>query len=119
MGRFPHHQLRDSCVPDTSVVVQIAYTAQPQRAGVACRELSDLIATVVATEPDCLGIELLEDPVDPNRLLLWERWTSQAAYTGPHMQTAHLQAFIGRAPGFLAGPPQITFWRPLEDHRRP
>jgi quinol monooxygenase YgiN len=106
-------------VSDTSVIVQITYTAQPQHAGVACRELSDLIATVVASEPDCLGIELLEDPVDPNRLLLWERWTSQAAYSGAHMQTPHLQGFIQRAPGFLAGPPQIIFWRPLEEHRRP
>jgi quinol monooxygenase YgiN len=106
-------------VSDTSVIVQVSCTAQPQHAGVACRELSDLIATVVASEPDCLGIELLEDPVDPNRLLPWERWTRQSAHTGAHMQTPRLQGFIQRAPGFLAGPPQITFWRPLEEHWRP
>jgi quinol monooxygenase YgiN len=44
-------------------------------------------------------------------MLLIEEWTSEAAYTGPHMQTPHLQAFIGRAGAFLAGPPDIRILR--------
>lgn len=101
-----------------SIVVQVAYSAQPAQAAVARQELAALITTVVSAEPACLGIQLFQDPADPTRLLLWERWTSQAAYTGPHMQTPHLQAFIQRAPGFLAGPPQITFWQQLEERVR-
>jgi quinol monooxygenase YgiN len=105
-------------LPPSSLIVQVAYSAQPEQVVVARHELTTLITTVVSSEPACLGIQLFEDPADPTRLLLWERWTSQAAYTGPHMQTPHLQAFIQRAPGFLAGPPQITFWQQLEERGR-
>jgi quinol monooxygenase YgiN len=96
--------------PD-AVVVVVSYQAQPGRAEAARRELGELIATVVQREPDCRGIRLLVDGADPHRMLLVEEWTSEAAYTGPHMQTPHLQAFIGRAGAFLAGPPDIRILR--------
>lgn len=95
------------------VTVVIAYEALPGRADVAREELAALIETVVATEPACRGIQLFQGGADPHRLLLTEQWESQAAYTGPHMQTPHLLAFRGRAAGFLAGPPEITFWHPV------
>lgn len=93
------------------VTVVIAYQAQPGKAETARRELAELVTTVVAQEPDCREIRLLQDPADPHRLLLVERWTSQEAFTGPHMETPHLQGFMNRAPGFIAGPPEIRFWR--------
>ena len=40
-----------------------------------------------------------------------EQWADEASYTGPHMQTPHIQAFMARAREFIAGPPEITFWR--------
>lgn len=95
------------------ITVVITYQAQPGRAEVTRGELASLIETVVSAEPDCRGIRLLQDSADPDRLLLIEQWTSGAAFTGPHMTTAHLQAFMQRAPGFLAGPPEIRFWREL------
>ena len=95
------------------VSVVIAYQAQPGQGETAGRELAALIATVVSTEPDCRGIRLLQDAADADRLVLIERWTSEAAFTGPHMTTPHLQAFMQRAPGFLAGPPQIRVLREL------
>ena len=76
------------------VTVMIRYIAQP---GKARRELEALVTTVVAE--------------DSEQLLLIERWSDQAAYTGPHMQTPHIQDFITRAREFNAGPPEITFWR--------
>jgi quinol monooxygenase YgiN len=94
-----------------AVTVVITYQAQPGMAATACRELAMLIATVVREEPACHGIRLHQDCADPHRLLLIEEWTSEAAYTGPHLQTPHLQAFIQRAGAFLAGPPEIRFWR--------
>jgi quinol monooxygenase YgiN len=94
-----------------AVTVVITYQARPGLADAACRELATLITTVVAEEPACRGIRLHRDSANPHRLLLIEEWTSEAAYTGPHMQTPHLQAFIGRAGGFFAGPPEIHFWR--------
>jgi quinol monooxygenase YgiN len=93
------------------VTVVIRYEAKPGQADTAVRELTGLINTVVKEEPACRGIWLHQDTGTPEKLLLVEHWTSQEAYTGPHMQTPHLTAFVGRAFEFLAGPPEITFWR--------
>lgn len=57
------------------------------------------------------GIWLHKDTATPEKFLLMEHWTSEEAYAGPHMRTPHLTAFVGRAFEFLAGPPEITFWR--------
>ena len=102
----------------TPVVVVITYTAQPGQGERALRELTDLVREVVAREPDCLGIRVHHDPDDDTRILLYEEWTSREAYTGPHMQTPHIQAFIGRAREFVAGPPAIEFWETDDDVKR-
>lgn len=93
------------------VTVVIVYRARPGNAEVARAELAALISTVVATEPACLGIVLHQDVDDPTRFLLYERWVDKESYVGDHMQTPHIRAFIGRAGAFLAGPPEIAFWR--------
>jgi len=100
------------------ITVLVAYRAQSGLADVAVGELTDLIATVVLTEPHCRGIRLYQDPADPTRILLYEQWTDQAVYLGTHMQTPHLTSFIERARGFLAGPPEISFWK-LQAENRP
>lgn len=92
------------------VTVVILYRAQPGKGAAARAALAPLIREVLAKEPDCLGITTLQDAADDTRFLLYERWTSQAAYTGPHMQTPHIQAFIQGAAAIFAGPPDITFW---------
>lgn len=99
---------------ERGIVVVITYQAQPGKGEVARRELRALIAEVLEREPACLGITLHQDPDDDTRFLLYERWTDRASYTGPHMQTAHIQSFIARAPGFAAGPPAITFWSDVD-----
>jgi quinol monooxygenase YgiN len=98
-----------------TVTVVINYQAQPGQGETARRELAALIDKVVASEPDCRGIQLLVDEDDDARFLLYERWTGRAAYTGPHMQTAHIQEFITKAPSFMAGPPAITYWQLTHD----
>ncbi len=95
----------------SDVTVVITYQAQPGRGDVARDELAALIAVVVELEPDCRGIRLLQGTADADQFLLIEEWSSEAAFTGPHMTTPHLQAFMGRAREFLAGPPEIRFWR--------
>ena len=97
------------------VVVVIRYQAQLGRGERASTELRALIREVIAREPDCLGIRLHTDAGDPTRVLLYERWTSQAAYAGPHLQTPHLGAFIAKAGEFLAGPPVIEYWHLMDD----
>lgn len=97
-----------------SVMVLITYRSQPGKAEVTRDELQKLINTVVATEKDCLGIQLLQSADTPEQFLLVERWTSRRAYEGPHMTTAHLQAFIAGSREFLAGPPDISFWSEIQ-----
>jgi quinol monooxygenase YgiN len=88
----------------------ISYRAQPGREEAAKGELKSLIATVVAEEPGCLGISMLEDAADPAKILLHERWTDKATFVGPHMQTPHLKAFVQRAPQLFTGAPETSFW---------
>lgn len=98
-----------------STLVTIRYQVQPGMAEPMRQALRALIETVVATEPDCFGIQLLHDPEDEARVLLLERWRTRAAYEGPHMRTPHLVAFMGNARALLAGPPTIEFWPHAED----
>lgn len=100
------------------VTVTVEYRAVAGRAEQAAAELNTLVATVIATEPDCFGIEVLLDAEDPARLLLVERWSSQNAYFGAHFQTPHIQAFIGRAADWFEGPPAINIWTTRATHVR-
>lgn len=81
------------------------------------RELASLVATVVVNEPDCYGIEILRDMDDRGRIVLYERWSSREAYTGPHMHTPHLLEFISKAPTFVVVPPIITFLNRVQGAR--
>ncbi len=101
-------------MPGNGVIVLIEYRALSGQETVAQRELAALVAIVVENEPDCAGIEILRDIDDGTRIILYERWSSRAAYMGPHMRTPHILAFIAQAPEFVAGPPTITFLDPVE-----
>ncbi|MEX1113445.1 MAG: putative quinol monooxygenase [Patescibacteria group bacterium] len=101
-------------MPGDGVVVLIEYRALAGLETVAQRELAGLVAIVVGNEPDCSGIEILRDVDDATRLILYERWSSRDAYTGPHMRTPHILEFIARAGDFMAGPPTITFLDPVD-----
>ena len=100
------------------VTVHIEYRARPERLEEAVSELDALLVKVVASEPDCFGIRLLQDPADPTRVLLDEEWSSREAYLGPHFETPHLKAFIARAPALFSGPPVIQFWAERARHAR-
>jgi quinol monooxygenase YgiN len=94
----------------SEAVVVVSYRLLPGTVDVARREIAALVATVLATEPDCRGIDLLQDLNDPTRFTLIERWPDQGTFLGLHMQQPHIQSFIQRAGAFLAGPPEISFW---------
>jgi len=98
--------------------VVIEYRALPGKGALAHAALADLIATVVADEKDCVGITLLEDADDDTHFMLYERWASREAYTGPHMETSHILAFIERASGLFAGPPSRAFYVQQVEERR-
>jgi quinol monooxygenase YgiN len=96
-----------------SITVLIACPIKPDKIDEAQREFRSIIATVVTNETACRGIRLQEDVDDPHRLLLIEEWDSKDAFTGPHMQTAHMQAFLQRAQDFLAATPEFRFGREI------
>lgn len=100
------------------VIVIINFQTVKGQEAVAHRELTALVEQVVAREPDCLGIQFHVDVGDGSRILLHEHWTSTEAYTGPHLQTPYIKAFMERAAAFMAGPPSITFWKLTGDFRR-
>jgi quinol monooxygenase YgiN len=101
------------------VLVLITMQAQPGQEARMVHEMKLTVAQVVAHEADCLSIRIHQDPDDASKLMLYEHWTSRAAYTGPHMQTPHIKSLLTRAPEFLAGPASITFWRLEAEVARP
>jgi len=94
------------------VLVSVSYRLLPDQVDHARSAIAALVATVLAQEPECGGIELLHHADDPTRLLLIERWPSREHFLGPHTQQPHIQAFIQSAGAFLAGPPELAFWNP-------
>lgn len=94
-----------------NTLVIVAYRAQPGQMDTARAEITALVQAVLAAEPDCGGIQVVQDTADPTRFTLLERWPSAEVFLGPHMQQPHIQAFIQKAGAFLAGPPDISFWR--------
>lgn len=91
----------------------VGYTALPGRVDAARQAIAALVGTVLAKEPACAGIAILQGADDPTRITLIERWSSRELFLGPHMQQPHIQSFIRKAGEFLAGPPDITFWKAL------
>lgn len=96
-------------LPDVTVIIR--YRCQPGQAATALAKLSALVATVRREEPDCHGITIVQNEDDACDFTLIEAWSSREAYAGPHLLTPHLTAFKDIAPQFMAGPPQITYWR--------
>ena len=94
-------------------VVMVTYRAQVPHVETARQNIAQLVATVLAKEPECGGITMLQDENEPTRITLIELWPSKALFLGPHMQQPHIQAFIESAAGFLAGPPDISFWQSI------
>ncbi|MBO9662668.1 putative quinol monooxygenase [Dokdonella sp.] len=96
---------------DTSpVTVVITCSIRPGKLDVARRELAAVIDKVMLLEPACRGIRVHENPEQSQRWLIVERWDSREAFTGPHMQQPHMQAFLETAATFLDGEADFAFW---------
>jgi quinol monooxygenase YgiN len=95
------------------VTVVITATIRPDKVETAKRELEAVIKIVMANEPACHGIRVHDDPKNPRRLLIVEHWDSEEVFTGPHMQTPHMQKFLKTAEGFLDGEAEFGFWREI------
>lgn len=95
------------------ITVVITCTIKADKVAMAKLELEKVIQLVRANEPACYGIHVHEDPKDPRRLLIVERWESEEIFNGPHMQTPHMQAFMKTAETFVDGATEFGFWRQI------
>jgi quinol monooxygenase YgiN len=92
------------------VTVVITCSIRPGLLDVARRELHAVIRQVMAMEPACRSIRVHENVKQPQHWLIVEQWDSEEAFTGPHLQQPHMQAFMKTAETFLDGPADFGFW---------
>lgn|GEM_PF-685433 len=93
-----------------NLYVMVKYKSQPDKQNEALITLNSLILEV-KKEPNFVNIKVLVDPADKTNILLFEEWSDEVYYKGDHMKTPHLQKFINDSRSFLAGPPDISFWK--------
>lgn len=93
-----------------NLIVLVKYKTQPGKDSLALVGLRNLL-TKVRKEPNYVNIIIHVDPIDKSNILLYEHWSNEEYYKGDHMKTSHLQQFINDSRLFLAGPPEITFWK--------
>jgi len=95
------------------VTVVITCAIKLDKMAMARQALEANIKTVMANEDACHGIRVHDDPKNPQRLLIIEYWDSEEAFTGPHMQTPHMQSFLKTAEEFVDGTAEFGFWREI------
>ncbi len=61
----------------------------------------------VNNEPDCLLFNIVEDHADPNKLHLYEVYTSEQAFD-VHKETPHFQTWLEATKDWLAAPLDIS-----------
>jgi quinol monooxygenase YgiN len=93
-----------------NLIVLVKYKAQPSQEEKALEALNQLIEQV-KREPNYVKIVIHVDPADRSNILLYEEWSDEEYYKGSHMNTPHLKKFIIDSKDFLAGPPEISFWK--------
>jgi len=94
---------------NNNLTVLVNYKSQPEKQAEVLAALNALILEV-KKEPHFVNIKMFVDPADKTNILLYEEWSDEVYYKGDHMNTTHLQKFIGDSRSFLAGPPEISFW---------
>lgn len=95
------------------VTVVITCSIKPDKIDMARRELEAVIEAVMANEPACRGIRVHDDPKNPQRMLIIEHWDSEEVFSGPHMETPHMQTFMKTAEEFLDGEAEFGFWHEM------
>ncbi|RPI60567.1 MAG: hypothetical protein EHM44_10170 [Ignavibacteriales bacterium] len=95
---------------NNNLTVLVKYKSQPEKQAEVLTALNALILEV-KKEPHFVNIKMFVDQEDKTNILLYEEWSNEVYYKGDHMNTTHLQKFIGDSRNFLAGPPEISFWK--------
>jgi len=93
-----------------NLVVVVKYKALPNKSVDAVTGLRKLIERV-EKEDHFVSLKLHIDQKDNSNILLYEVWDDELYYRNQHMKTEHLQEFIVESQAFLAGPPEISYWK--------
>lgn len=93
-----------------NIVVIVKYKTQQNKSVDAITGLKALIDKV-KKEDHFVSLRIHVDQNDNSNILLYEEWDDELYYKNQHMKTEHLQKFIADSQTFLAGPPEITFWK--------
>ncbi|MEW9554866.1 putative quinol monooxygenase [Nonomuraea sp. NPDC050783] len=115
----PHWLIRGERVPDPEqprpaapLTVVVRFRAKPGRRDQVLKDLVAMIEPSLA-EPGCLAYQPYVDPVDPDRIVLLERWTGQAALDH-HFTTPHFTAVAAELRENLAEPFQLEHLTPAD-----
>ena len=93
-----------------NLIVLVKYKTLPGKDSLGLVGLKTLVSKV-KNEPNFVSIIVHVDPNDKSNILLYEQWSNEDYYKGDHSKTPHLLQFILDSRSFLAGPPEITFWK--------
>ena len=96
---------------DEVVHLQPAFVARPGQEA-ALRATLTALTRQSREESGCLEYTLLEDPDDPARLSIYERWADTAAIDA-HDRTPHVTEFVARFDELLAEPLAVRRLRRL------
>jgi quinol monooxygenase YgiN len=83
------------------------------KAGEVDKLMKELLANGTAareTEPGCLQFDVLVDPKDPARIMLYEVYQDEAAFEA-HQQTPHFKKYIERGVPLLESRERMIFRR--------
>jgi len=104
----------ENAMENTTVLVR--YKTQPNKNVDAFESLKRLIEEI-KKEDHFVMIKMMVDPNDNSNILLYEVWEDEQYYRGEHMQKEHLQEFINQSQQFLAGPPEISYYKVEEVYK--
>jgi quinol monooxygenase YgiN len=93
-----------------NLVVLVKYKTLSNKSVDAVTSLKKLIEKV-KKEDHFVSIKLHVDQADNSNVLLYEVWDDEMYYKNQHMKTEHLKNFIVESQSFLAGQPEISFWK--------
>ncbi|WP_081209599.1 putative quinol monooxygenase [Salegentibacter sediminis] len=92
------------------IIVIVKYKTLPNKNIDALASMERLIEEV-EKEDHFVKIKLHVDKEDNSNILLYEVWNDENYYKNQHMETEHLQQFKAESEEFLAGPPEISYWK--------
>ena len=92
-----------------SFVLAVHITLKPENADKFMRML-EANASAARKEPGCKQFDVLVDPSDQNKVMLYEVYADQAAFDA-HQQTPHFKKYLAEAVPLVAGRQRSVFKR--------